>query len=353
VAVTSYPVNHPAAVKKWSREVMVEALKKTSFLQDMGTGSNSICQIKNDLKQEGDRVRIFLRMQLSGRGTVGDGTQEGNEESLAVYHDDVYIDQLSHAVRTGGRMSEHRVPFSVRDEGRDGLSDWWADRFDDWYFNQLCGNATQTDTAYTGLQSVTAYDTNHVVISGTAGAATHAATASMTSTNIFSLRLVDFAVEKAKTLSPAIRPIRVNNESFYKMYLHPYQVTDMRTNTDTGQWLDIQKEAAVRGRSNPIFSGALGVYNGVILAENTRVPTGPATDAGGATRRAVLAGAQAAAIAFGKGDGPNRMTWVEELFDYERQLGIAASCIGGLKRCIFNSETYGSVQVLTAADASS
>ncbi len=332
---------------------MVEALKKTSFLQDMGKGTNSICQIKNEAKSEGDRVRFFLRMQLSGRGVVGDGTQEGQEESLTIYNDDLVLDQLSHAVDTGGRMSRQRVPFETRNEARDGLSDWWADRFDTWYFNQLCGNNTQTDVAYTGLQSVTAYDSNHVIISGTAGAATHAGTASMTSTNIFSLRLIDFAVEKAKTLSPAIRPIRVNNESFYKLYLHPYQITDMRTNTDTGQWLDIAKNAAARGRDNQIFSGAQGIYNGVIIMENNRVPAGPATDAGGATRRAVLAGAQACAVGFGQGEGPNRMSWVEEFFDYERRLGVQASVIGGLKRCIYNSETYGAIQILTAADASS
>ena len=82
MATTSYGVNHPAAVKKWSRETMVEALKKTSFLQYMSRGSDNVVQIKEETKQEGDRIRCFLRMQLTGGGIQGDGTLEGNEEAL-------------------------------------------------------------------------------------------------------------------------------------------------------------------------------------------------------------------------------------------------------------------------------
>ena len=242
-------------------------------------------------------------------------------------------------------MSEHRVPYSVRDEARDGASDWSADRFDEWFFNQLCGNTDQTDTRFTGNQTVSAFDADHVIL----GPQTHAATASMTSTNVMSLEMIDYGVELAKTLTPAIRPIRINNDSYFVAFLHPYQITDLRTNTNTGQWLDIQKEAAARGRDNPIFTGAHSVHNGCIIVENTRVPTGPATDGGGTTRRAVFCGAQAAAIAFGQGDGPNRISWNEELFDYGSQLGVGFGWIGGLKRLEYDSKTYGAIQLLTAA----
>jgi len=97
----------------------------------MGKDSNSVIQITEDLsKSAGDRVRNILRMLLSGDGVAGDGTLEGNEESLTTFTDDVFIDQLRHAVRSGGKMSEQRIPFSVREEARLGLQDWWSDRFD-------------------------------------------------------------------------------------------------------------------------------------------------------------------------------------------------------------------------------
>jgi len=350
MATTNYPVNHPAAVKKWSKEVMVEALKKTSFLQYMSTGSGNIVQIKNDLKSEGDRIRCFLRMQLTGGGIKGDGTLEGNEESLTIYNDDVLIDQLRHAVRTGGKMSEQRIGWETRNEARDGLSDWWADRFDSWFFNQICSNTDQSDVRYTGMQATTASDSDHVIMCDDR-TATHAATASLTASDVMSLTMIDFAVEKAKTLTPALRPVRVNNDNYFVLFLHPFQIKSLRTNTDTGQWLDIQKEAQTRGRENPIFSGSNGVYNGTIIQENTRVPTGPLTGGSTTTRRAAFCGAQAAAIAFGQGDGPNRMSWTEELFDYENQLGVAAGCIGGLKKTVYNSLDYATIQIITAASA--
>jgi hypothetical protein len=42
------------------------------------------------------------------------------------------------------------------------------------------------------------------------------------------------------------------------MFLHPYQVTDLRSNVSTGQWLDIQKAAMAGADStkSPIYTGA-------------------------------------------------------------------------------------------------
>jgi hypothetical protein len=75
------------------------------------------------------------------------------------------------------------------------------------------------------------------------------------------------------TASPLIRPIKYNGEHV-RVFLHPVQVTDMRTSTSTGQWLDIQKAAMTGGRvnDNPIFTGALGVYNNVVLHSAFRIP---------------------------------------------------------------------------------
>src|SRR6185295_19331782 len=121
MAVSDYPVNHPLAVKIWSRKLIREALKQTWASKFMGTGTDSIIQIRDETqKGPGDRVTIGLRMQLTGGGVQGDGTLEGNEEALTTYTDNLFIDQLRHAVRSGGRMSEQRIPFSIREEARVG-----------------------------------------------------------------------------------------------------------------------------------------------------------------------------------------------------------------------------------------
>jgi len=135
------------------------------------------------------------------------------------------------------------------------------------------------------------------------------------------------------------------------MFLRPYQVTSLRKNTNPGQWQDIQKAAITGGQisDNPIFTGALGVYNNVVLHESTRIPQSPNNSL---VYRAVLCGAQAACIAFGRGYGKNVFSWKEELFDYDNQLGVAAGCQAGLVKTRFDNSDYGVVVVPTYATPS-
>lgn len=346
MALTSYPLNHALAVQHWSKELAREALSKTDMVRFMGRGSDSMIQYKEEAKAVGEKVTYGLRMQLSGDGIDGDNTLEGNEEALTTYSDSLFIDQLRHAVRAGGMMSEHRVHHSTRDEAKSGLADWWADRIDTSLFNQLGGVST-AGTKYTGMQAVTdpiaASDTDHYFLPE--AQTTELGVASKSASAIFKLGLIDEFVAKAKTISPLIRPISTNGGKYYVCFLHPHQVYDLRTNTDTGQWLDIQKAAMNGGKvtKNPIFSGALGMYNGVILHENTRVPLGVGTTSAGSLRRAIFAGAQAAGVCFAKGNGPTKFSWKEKGFDYDNQLGVAAGSIWGAKKIRFNSKDFGSV----------
>ena len=364
MAVTTYGTNNALAVKLWSKRLSVEALKATWISRFIGEGTDAMIQIKDETqKSAGDQITYGLRMQLSGNGTLGDGVLEGNEEALTTYSDALIINQLRHAVRTAGRMSQQRVPFVVRDEALSGLRDWWSDRIDWSGFNQLCGNVgpsgsfaspplTGQDIRWTGLNSPIAPDSNHYT--NTAGTADDTG---LGSSNTFDLTLINKAVERAKTLTPAIRPIDVAGKKFYVCWLHPYQVTALRTNTATGQFLDIQKAAMTGGlvEDNPIFDGSLGVYNGVILHEDARVTQGynPSGLAAITTvRRAVFCGAQAGMIGFGRDNAPNKFTWVEELFDYENQLGVSAGLIFGLKKTTFNSADFATVVMSSYAAAS-
>ena len=347
MAKTSYGVNDAETVKKWSRKLFHEALKATWLFRFMGRSSDSIIQLKDEeLKEAGDRVRVTLRMQLGGDGVAGDGTQEGKEEALSTFTDDLLIDQLRHAVRSGGKMTEQRVPFSIREEARMGLTDWWADRIDTWAFNQLSGNTGETDLKKTGNNSAIAPSSdNHVF--NTVGTGPES---SITVGATFSLVMIDKAVEKAKTNATPIRPVRINGADFYVAFLHPFQVYDLRRSTATNDWADIQKAVLQGGsiKGNPIFTGALGIYNNTILHESTRVPLISSTVD---LRRAIFCGSQAAIAAFSKVNSPTKMSWVEELFDYGNQFGVSAGMIAGMKKSVFNSKDFGTVVMSTAAKA--
>ena len=347
MATTSFGVNSPNAVKLWSRKLFREALKNTTMAKYMGESSDSMIQVLNDTKKgPGDNITYQLRMQLSGNGVLNDGTLEGNEEALTVYTDNVTIQQLRHAVRSAGKMSDQRIPFSVREEARMGLQDWWADRIDTAIINQLCGKSTITDTRLTGGNTPTAPSSGRIIYFG-AGSPTSEASVSTTAT--MTLAAIDAAVTTAKVATPLIRPLMVNGNPHYLMFLHPYQVYALRRDaTAVSSWTDIQRAALAGGKQdNPIFNGALGVYNNVILVENARIPMSATTN----VYRALFCGAQAGVFAVGQDNYPEKMSWVEELFDYENQLGVSAGMIFGAKKSVFNSTDFGTIVVSTYASA--
>lgn len=364
MAETTYGVNDNETVKLWARKLAHEALKRTYVKRFMGEGSSSLVVIKNELnKGPGDRSRHTLRMQLTGGGVIGDGTLEGNEESLTTFTDDIIINQLRHAVKSGGKMTEQRIAFSIRDEAMQGLADWWADRWDTWFFNHVTGN-TLGNTAI----PVGAYNGHNIITAPTSGrhvwAGANTSDGGLETTATFGLYMIDKAVEKAKVTTtgavpPPIRPLQVNGKPWFVAFLHPYQVTDLKTKTTASTsnpvlWYDIHT-ALINGgqRDNAIFNGALGEYNGTILHESTRIPNG-LTGAGAAianTRRAVLCGAQAALCSFGQGHDQSSYDWFEQLFDFGNKLGVKAGCISGIKKSVWNSADFATVVMSSYAAA--
>lgn len=366
MANTVFDVNSPETVKLWSKKLHVEALKKTYFKRFVGSDDRSLIQEITDLKKSaGDRVRVQLNKLLTGAGVLGDAILKGNEESLSFFTDDLLIDQLRHAADAGGRMTQQRTLHDLRTICMNRLSDWMAQRWDRAFMLQLAGyTGTEvsefgevydgTDVRYTGQNATLAPSANRHFFSEAGATADEDLDA--TGDNM-ALSLIDDLVKEAKEASPQIKPVRTAGGEYYVMFLHPRQVRDLRQDASTaGNWFDIQRARIEGGEldSNPIFTGALGIYNGVILHESTRVPQGVNSSTGAPianVRRAIFAGAQAGAVAFGKGDSAGSMNYAEELDDYGNQLGVAAGCICGIKKTRYDGEDFGTLVLSTWAAA--
>jgi len=363
--MTNFGVNDSLAVKLWSKTLDAEALKYTDIGPLIGDSPNAIIHRKIETsKGPGDSVTYGIRMQLTGPGFTENQLAEGNGESLSIFSDAIVINELGHvvSVKNGNTIDAQRVPFNLREEARDGLADWYAGRFSIAFFNQVCGYTPQTDVRFTGLNAPVAA-TRIVRQSGRTD------DVSLLSSDTFTINLIDKVKEAAIVATPKIRPVKLAGQDpkggrrdynstltdKYVMYLHPFQVTDLRTSTSTGQWLDITKAALTGGQStgNGLYTGAIGEYNSVILRSSFNVTNG-VSNAGATvanTYRSVLLGGQAAMIAFGQKDTPGKYRWNEELFDHKRRMEVSAWTIHGLRKTKFNNLDYGTIVCSTYAVA--
>ena len=240
MANSEYLTNHALTVKLWAKKLFHESLAETYFSRFLGKGADSLVQWKDETKKSaGDRVRVGLRMQLSGTGIQGDNTLEGSEESLTTYSDDLLINQLRHACRSQGKMSEQRVLFDVLTEHKDALTDWYANRLDTSFFNQLAGYTAESDTRYTGNNASIAPSANNIIWVDSDVAT---GDESLGTTDTFTTAMLDRAVTRAKTMDangqPIIRPFRMEGQEKYVAFLHPYQVYNLRreTTANTVTW---------------------------------------------------------------------------------------------------------------------
>lgn len=349
MASTDFGINDALAVKLWSRTLSLQSLDATDIKPLIGDDENSIIQMKTETsKGPGDKVTYGLQIQLQGAGFTENELAEGNGESLAIYSDALTINELGHVVgvKSENTIDAQRVPFDMRAQARMGLRDWYAKRFSVSFFNQVCGNTVQTNTKFTGLQATLAPTSagNRIIRQNS-----YTDDASLTTNDTFTIDLIDKAKEQAisppldsngNPTIPRIRPVMVGGEEKYVVYLHDYQVTSMRTNTGSGQWLDITKAAYMgREEKSPIYTGALGEYNDCIIRRAIDIPNAVA-NAGTSvtnTKRAVLLGAQAGMIGFGQKNSPAKLRWNEELFDHKRRLEVSAWSIWGLKKTQFGT----------------
>ena len=363
MADTIFTTSNALTWKLFSKELFVEAKKRCVVMKFVGTDASSMIQILDETqKHPGDKITYGLRMQLTGDGVAGESLLDGNEEALTFFSDALLVDQIRWGVRITGNMTQQRVAYNLREQAKSGLADWISSRFDRVFFNQLAGNANVSrnpSLLYSGQNALIAPSTANQIF---AGSATSEAT--LTSTMTMTLPLLNQAVLLAKTLTPAIRPIRLKGGEYYVAFLHPLQIKALRNSVSSNDWNAIYQSAMQGGaiNNNPIFTGAAGLYNGVIIHEDANVVYGDNTQnlvftdlgapATGTTNvaRALFCGAQAGVIAFGRGyDWPHKFKWVEDAKDYENQVGVSIGTVYGMKKSVFNSKDFATVVMSTWA----
>lgn len=327
----------PALTKKaWSKQLWKEAQIDNFFGRFTAEGPNAIIEKKTDLKKEkGDKITTGLMMKLTGDGVTGDNMLEGNEEKIIFLDFAVEVDQIRNAVRLAGSMQEQKAAYNLRSAAKESLKVWLAEKIEKDIFKALTADPTANRLLYAGGRK---------------------AENQITAGDKFSAEMISAARRKAMLATPKIRPVNVNGKNYYVMIIDSYQARDLKNDE---KWLSAQKDANQRGLDNPIFTGALGLYDGVVVHEHEnviRTATGATSGSGDTATtvevgHALLLGAQAAVLAIAQ-----EPTWKEKSFDYEDKAGFATGMIRGVEKAKFtdpdgNTFDFAAVQVITSSVA--
>jgi N4-gp56 family major capsid protein len=362
MARTLVGVGDAKAVKRWSLNTATDIAKKAYFERKfIGTDDNSVIHRKTELENDaGDEISFDLAVQLRGKPVYGDNRAAGNEESQKHYTDTVKIDQVRKPVSTGGRMTRKRTVNDLRANAKNRASDYFARFMDEMIFMYLSGARGINEdfiesTTWTGHagNAFSQPDAAHWMFGGNATAFNN-----IDSADTMSRAVIEKAANKAVMLQARDKenarmvPVNIDGNQHFVVIMSPDQEYDLRNDTGTGGWLDLQKAAAgAEGRNNPIFKGSIGMLNNVVLHSHENVirfnNAGASTNLNAA--RALFLGRQAGVIAYGT-PGGLRYQWEEEPQDYGNEVGIAVGTIVGFKKTKFNGRDFSVLALDTYAN---
>lgn len=314
-------VNIPAALvpKVWAKKVWHEGVKDSYFDKFTAMdGSNVVHQNKDLTNVKGDSVVFGLMMNLNGPGVEGNQKLSGAEDTLNIYDFTVQTQLVRNAV-SRFEADDQKSQFDMLKEIKGALKQWLAD----WLDNKLISEL-----------STVASSSKEAVYASAAGTLS-----SITANDKLTTTIISRAKRKAMMHAPKVQPIKVDGMDKYIMLVSPWAAKDLK---DDAKWLAAQQNANVRGSKNPIFTGALGEYDGVILYEYERVATLPNGASSANVCYNLLLGKQAACFAVAR---PAKH--IEQTDDYGNIAGNGIAFYGAVKRTKFNNKDYGSIQVLT------
>ena len=346
----------------WSKSFWKVARNSSFMNQFAGSGENSMVQRITELKKDekGARAVISLVPDLEGDGTVGDYTLEGNEEAMGLSEQVIRMDQLRHANRNTGKMSEQKSVVTFREQSKNKLAYWIADRTDQLAFLTLSGVAyTQHTNGKVRPVKNTGQNlgdleyaadvappsaARHVRWDATGGDLAAGDTTAVTAGDYLSYRALVLARAYART--NFIRGIKGGgNQEIYHVFVTPTCMARLKLDPD---YIANVRHAWNRGGKNPLFAGTSSVMvDGLVIHEFRHVYNTAGATAGdkwgvdGETdgTRVLFCGAQALGFA-DIGDA----SWDEEDYDYGNQSGIAIGKIAGFLKPQFYSPVSGDEQ---------
>lgn len=332
--------------QQFDSKLFAEYVRSNRFKRYMGSGENSIIQVKRDLtKKKGDAITINLvgALDAAGGPNTGSTTLVGSEKALPNDGHKVTVGVVRDA--TVVNMEEEQASaFDVREAGRQALKDL-AMRYLKNAILAALGSVQGVAYATATAAQKNAWTAANVdrVLFGDAVAnynATHAtALNAVTATMKLTKEVVSLLKRRAQQAKNAngdgIRPFTYGeDEETYVLFVGTSAYRDLKEDLAT-----VHQEARERSKTNPLFTGTTSLYwDGVVIRE---IPEIAGFNNTAATPVAVapvyLCGAQALAVCWAK----ELKTTLRKEDDYGFQRGVGFFEMRGVEKILWGQGTAG------------
>ena len=362
------PVEH-------EREIFKQYIKGTVFSELMGkrgSGKSIIMDGKQFAGMGAGDTRLFHFVpQFMGAGIRGQNKSiEGNEKTIAEFTTKITVDQVAQAFRKKGKLTDLRVIFNLRNEFKDQLANWFkfntefdiVDALTGYMIdgaNYLPGFSRDEETGMITIEAKGAAMTTPLVkgegrcfrpdyeggkftnvVVKEEDTSNEALLADMTKEDVMNTKLLDGLQNLAKSAGKyPMKPVRLSDgREYYILMLHPTAAEQLRADARWEKRVLASYQGARTLENDPIATGAMGIWEKIIVKEADYIPS--ISNDKVSVARNLLLGADAAVMAWAQ-----TLNYVEKKFDYDREMGVAADEIRGVKKLDFNGVDLNIAQV--------
>lgn len=342
--MTNTTISAAVRAKQWDSKLFAEYVRASRFKRYMGSGENSIIQVKRDLtKKKGDAITINLvgALDASSGPNTGSTSLVGNEKALPNDGHKVTVAVVRDA--TVVNMEEEQASaFDVREAGRQALKDLAMRYLKNSIITALgsiqgvaFGSATATQK-----NNWTAANSDRVLFgdatanySATFSTAVNNITATMKLTKEVVSLLKRRAQQAANANGEGIRPFTYGeDEETYVLFVGTSAYRDLKADLET-----VHENARERSKANPLFTGTTSLYwDGVVIRE---IPEIEGFDNTATTPVHIepiyLCGAQALAVCWAK----ELTTTLRKEDDYGFQRGVGFFEMRGVEKILWGQGT--------------
>jgi hypothetical protein len=366
-----------SAVAKWRKKTWIETIQQTAFghMAQIGAVYDASDDFRG-LNGRGDNITFDYVGKLTGVPLGEGSTAFGNEEALdtGTHTMSINLTRIPVSNPNTGSIEQQRTNIDFNDVTLLNLGSRAAELFDTSVFSHLAGvnqtSFTVNGTTYTGSNRLqvqghnapTAPTSNRIIRAGS-----QSNDESLTTSDTFSMDLLDIAVE---TITANDQPIDPCSDGYYHLYLHPYQVVDLKQDSAGKiQWYANNLAREQGGKESflmlPYYTNKpvpVGEYGRVKIYEAPRVPEGQSSadnSVVATARRAVMVGRDAVSFAspvggLGASDTGVPFDAYVQLSDFDYVKAIDFRSIYGVKKMSpDNAQDIGAFVISTYAAAHS